>query len=300
MKAEVRHITVCICTFKRTALLKRLLEALECQYTEGLFTYSITVADNDPAESAREVVDEFAAHTSIKVAYCVEPQRNIALVRNRSLENAAGDFIAIIDDDEYPIKNWLCDLFKTCIVCNADGVLGPVATSFESPPPAWMSKGRFFEKIPTIETGERVALLNTRTSNVIINTKILAGVETPFRAEFGTGGEDIDFFMRMMERGRVFVWCKEALVYETIPTSRCTRAYMVRRALHGGINSLKFRAGRLRGIIKSFIATLLYGLALPFLFFAGDHHFMKYLIKFCAHSGKLLGLLQVQPFKEYK
>lgn len=300
MPTEERHITVCISTFKRAVLLKRLLEELDSQFTAGLFTYSIVVADNDSEQSAKQVVTEFSERSSIPVIYCVEPERNIALVRNKSLEYATGDFIAIIDDDEYPTKNWLCDLFKACIASGADGVLGPVAPYFETPPPDWVVRGRFFEKILEIETGCPVGLLNTRTSNVIFKKKILLGEETPFRAEFGTGGEDIDFFMRMMGKGCVFVWCKDAVVHEYIPAKRCTRTYQLRRSLHGGINSLKFRAGRLRSIIKSIIAAPVYGLALPFLFIAGQHHFMKYLIKFCAHSGKLLALFRIQPFKEYK
>ncbi len=48
-----RHISVCICTFKRTPLLKRLLQALEEQETDGLFTFSIVVADNDQGKISR-------------------------------------------------------------------------------------------------------------------------------------------------------------------------------------------------------------------------------------------------------
>lgn len=300
MALDKHHITVCICTFKRVALLTRLLEALDCQLTEGLFSYSIVVADNDYEQSSSQVVTGFSKNSTIPVTYCSEPERNIALARNKSLEYAHGEYIAIIDDDEYPSKNWLCDLYKTCIASGAAGVLGPVEPYFESPPPKWVLRGRFFEKRALLETGDPVGLLSTRTSNVIFARKILSESEPAFRAEFGTGGEDIDFFMRMMAKGDVFVWCKEAVVYESIPATRCTRKYLLRRALHGGINSLKFRVGRMRGILKSIIAAPLYGLALPFLFIAGDHYFMKYMIKFCAHFGKLLALFQIQPFKEYK
>lgn len=41
------HISVCICTFKRPSLLLRLLKELAGQETQGLFTYSIVVVDND-------------------------------------------------------------------------------------------------------------------------------------------------------------------------------------------------------------------------------------------------------------
>src|ERR1700761_5130160 len=92
-----RHICVCICTYQRSQLLKRLLVALATQETGGLFTYSIVVADNDESRSAEFVVAECVDASNVPVTYCVEPQRSIALTRNIAVRNAVGDFIAFID-----------------------------------------------------------------------------------------------------------------------------------------------------------------------------------------------------------
>jgi len=104
MTNEMQHISVCICTYKRPHFLKRLLEELACQDTSGLFTYSIVVADNDHLQSAKAVVGDFAAASSIPITYCVEPRQNIALAQNKAIENANGGFVAFIDDDEFPTK----------------------------------------------------------------------------------------------------------------------------------------------------------------------------------------------------
>jgi len=104
---EQSHISVCVCTYKRPDLLKRSLEALCAQETGGLFTYSILVVDNDETESARTVVSSLASGSAVPLKYCVESQQNIALARNKAVENATGDFVAFIDDDEFPIKEWL-------------------------------------------------------------------------------------------------------------------------------------------------------------------------------------------------
>jgi len=53
MPAPIPHITVCICTFKRPELLGQILESVAKQETNGLFTYSVVISDNDRAESAR-------------------------------------------------------------------------------------------------------------------------------------------------------------------------------------------------------------------------------------------------------
>lgn len=297
MMQTTSHITVCICTFKRPALLKRLLEELDRQKTRGLFTFSFVVADNDHAQSARQVVSSFSMRSSVKTVYCPEPKQNIARARNRAVANAEGDFIAFIDDDEYPSESWLHSLYTTCVKRTADGVLGPVLPEFEQEPPAWAVRGRFFER-PVHETGYRIGLAEARTGNVLFRRNILEGMGEPFRTEFGTGGEDVDFFRRMMDKGFVFIWCNEAAVHETVPPDRCTRRYLLKRALLRGGNSIKHRAGRFRSIVKSLVALPLYGLSLPLLLVAGDHHFLKYLIKFCDHAGKLLGLVGLHPVKQ--
>src|SRR3954468_12143650 len=96
------HLCVCICTYKRLPFLRRLLAELDTQETDGLFTYSVVIADNDRDESARRVVDERTVTSTLQVSYCVEPRQNIALTRNKAIEHAHGDFIAFIDDDEWP------------------------------------------------------------------------------------------------------------------------------------------------------------------------------------------------------
>src|SRR5437879_12601236 len=134
MTDETRHISVCICTYKRPRFLKRLLEELGCQDTGGLFTYSIVVADNDHLQSGEAVVRDFAAASSIPIRYCVEPRQNIALARNKAIEHASGDFIAFVDDDEFPTKCWLLTLFNAWSEYDVDGVIGPVKRHFAEEP----------------------------------------------------------------------------------------------------------------------------------------------------------------------
>src|SRR4051794_5614490 len=167
--ADIRsHISVCVCTFKRAELLARLLTKLRSQITEGEFTFSVVVADNDAEQSASPLVEEFSRASDLKISYCVEPRQNIALVRNKALQTAAGDMIAFIDDDEVPDAKWLWNLFDTCRAFQADGVLGPVKPYFDHDPPAWVVKGGFFER-PDYPTGYELRWNECRTGNVLFN-----------------------------------------------------------------------------------------------------------------------------------
>src|SRR5689334_633585 len=146
MSQALPHIAVCICTFKRGELLEQLLTKLGSQETGGLFSFSIVVADNDASRSAEAVVSKLAAASPVPIKYCVEPRQNIALARNQVVANADGDYIAFIDDDEWPLTDWLIRLFQTTEKLNVAGTLGPVNPNFECPPPAWMIRGRFYER----------------------------------------------------------------------------------------------------------------------------------------------------------
>jgi len=285
--ARIPHISVCICSFKRPELLRLLLDRLDLQETEGLFDYSIIVADNDPEQSARGVVAAFSSTSRVRVKWSFEPKPNIALARNKAIENAEGDFIAFLDDDEYPENHWLCRLFKACAEYGADGVLGPVLPYFEKEPPHWIKKGRFFDR-PVHPTGYRLNWDQARTGNVLFKRDILNPGEPPFNSQFDTAGEDVDFFRRMMSKGCVFVWCNEAVAHEVVPASRCNRKYLLRRALLRGSNFRKHPTDRFKNATKSVIAIPCYALALPVLALFGQHVFLKYLIKLLDHASRLL------------
>jgi len=278
-------------------MLRRLLEKLAGLETENSFTYSAVVADNDAARSAEPIVRAVAASVPYEIVYCSEPTKNIALVRNKTLAHARGDFIAFIDDDEFPVERWLIELLRTCEQRGVAGVLGPVRPFFDTPPPAWLIKGRFCER-PEHPTGTVMEGSKCRTGNVLFRRTLIDGDAEPFRREFGTGGEDVDFFMRMNARGHVFVWCNEAPAYESVPPSRWTRRYLINRALLRGRNNLKLKGARARMVLTSCVAVPLYSVVLPFTLLGGQHIFMNYAIRFCDHLGRILALLHVHPVGE--
>jgi succinoglycan biosynthesis protein ExoM len=293
---ESRHISVCVCTYKRPQLLKWLLEKLRDQDTDTLFTYSVVVADNDQLQSARAVVSDFVASSSLSVKYCVEPRQSIALARNRAVENAQGNYLAFIDDDEFPAKNWLLILFKTCEEYRVDGVLGPVRRHFDEEPPQWIVKGQFYER-PINTTGSIVDWREARTGNVLLKRQIFETDNPPFRPEF-RAGEDQDFFRRMIEKGYAFIWTDQAVAYEVVPPSRWKRTYMLKKALlRGATARLQPNCGAL-SIIRSVIAVPVYIAGLPLACLLGHYPVMALLVRLFDHLGKLLALAGINPIKE--
>jgi len=291
----MKHICVCICTYRRPEFLGRLLGELARQETAELFRYSIVVVDNDSGRSAEPVVSGFAAASPVPVRYCVEARQNISLARNKAIENASGDLVAFIDDDEFPTRSWLLTLFRALQAYRVDGVLGPVLPHYDVEPPRWVVKGKFHERA-TYPTGLVIDWRKGRTGNVLLDRRLFVDGVPPFRPEFRTG-EDQDFFRRMIERGHVFIWCNEAVAYEIVPPIRWKPGFMLRRALLSGTNSLLHRGGWLK-LGKSLIAVPAYTAMLPVALLFGYDRLMKCLIKLCDHLGRLLASVGINPVQE--
>lgn len=296
MSSALKHITVCICTYKRPKYLAKLLTELSNQKTEQLFKYSVVVVDNDHIQSAASIVEALSGELKIDIDYCVEPEQNISLARNKAVEKAKGDFIAFIDDDEFPINDWLLNLYKAYYKYEVDGVLGPVVPHFDTPPPEWLVKGKFFER-KSHKTGTSLHWLETRTGNVLLNRKLLQSEGNKFGLEFGlTGGEDIEFFKKLMSKGFVFVWCNEAVVYETVPPERWEKSFIKKKYIRfGGLGGEKARTWphKYLLLLKANIAFALYLFLLPFSIIGGHHVFMKNYVKVLYYFAWISGFFGV-------
>jgi glycosyltransferase involved in cell wall biosynthesis len=273
-------------------MLTRLLSELENQETGGLFSYSIVVVDNDESGSAREAVYLSAGRAEIPVHYFVEPQEGIAHARNKAVSCAEGDMVAFIDDDEFPKKDWLMNLFNALLEFQCEGVLGPVIPHFDVAPPAWVLKGRFFDR-PEHDTGFILPWDYTRTGNVLFKKKIIPDPENAFNTSFITG-EDKDFFRRMIEKGCKFIWCNEAPAYEVVPPGRWELKFLLKRALMRGKSSVNHGVGGFKGVVKTISAVIIYTVLLPIFFLFGKHMFISYLVKDFDHIGRLLTLMNIK------
>ena len=141
----------------------------------------------------------------------------------------------------------------------------------------------------------------TRTGNCLLKRSLFKGPDGRFLPEFGSGGEDRDFFKRMIYRGHVFVWCAEAPISEMVPPDRWKILTMLRRALLRGKMTYQARKSYPSNLLGSFGAVLFYTVGLPFLWISspifGFEVFAKILIRDCDHLGKILALFGIEPVK---
>jgi glycosyltransferase involved in cell wall biosynthesis len=294
--APVPHISVCVCTYKRPLPLLRLLEEMSRQETQGMFTYSVLIVDNDPIGSAASTIAQFTSTSPMQVRSFQEPQRGIARARNKVVSQAEGDYLAFIDDDEFPAQDWLVNALLDCRRFGVDGVLGPVLRVFEGNPPTWLEKSTLLQRM-IHPGGLRIEWQDSRTSNVLIKRNIVRGEAAPFRVEL-RAGEDQEFFYRKIREGYTFAWSDQAVVSEVIPPARQKRRYTIRRAMLQGACELELPIPDSKHIFRSIFAVPIYALMLPFTLLLGQHRFMTRLEKLFYHTGKLLMLIGINPIHE--
>lgn len=290
------RVSVCIATYRRPERLARLLEDLRRQRR---LPDEVIVVDNDAEGSARAVVsaqrDDALPYA---LYYDIQPQKNIALTRNRSVELADGDWIAFVDDDERAPERWLETLLDSARRHHADGVLGPVVPLLPEEAPRWIRRGHFYDW-ERLATGTIIPRNRLRFGNVLIRAHWLIGHDAlSFDAAYGlTGGEDGDLLTRMAERGARLIWCDEAEVIEPVEPARLSLQWLLRRALRGGQDFARHAlAGRygplgpgrrlllfLRAGLQALLAALLALLLLPL----GWHHAARWMTTVSANVGKL-------------
>lgn len=297
------HISVCVCTYRRNPMLERLLRNLAIQQTGGLFDYSVVVVDNDEAGPAREMVMRLGEELALDIDYGIEPERTIPAARNHALRLARGNFIGIIDDDEFPPADWLLTLYRAIRAYDVDGGLGPVHPFFEEKPPAWLLKSRFCER-PVHRTGTVLHWSQTRTGNVLLKREVFDRNHLLFDPKFKTGGSDREFFKQAMGAGCLFIAVEEAPVFEIVPPERWSKTYYLKRALVNGFNAHRNSAGGVHGLarliipLKSTCAVLVYAVATPFCACLGSHMIMNCLERGGHHLSRLFAMLGIELVKK--
>ena len=265
--AAACRVAVCALTLGRPVGLGSLLAGLARLEVPPDTDVVVVIVDNDPAGSARAVVDTWRPRLPFDVSFVVEPRRGIPFARNTAVAAAgAADFVAFIDDDEVPDPRWLAELIRVQRATGSAVVAGPVVPRFEEPPSPWIVAGGFFEKRRFADGGPAPF---ATTSSVLIARRAFPSGIPPFNEKMAlTGGTDTHFFMRAQLQGHDISWADKAPVTETIPASRANLRWLLRRQYRRGLvltmSMLDLRGSpvrRLRRVLNGLL-NLTQGLAL--------------------------------------
>ncbi len=302
MLTENTRIDICIATYKRVAWLKKLLESLTAQTLDARI--KIIIIDNDPEKSAESMVAGFFFNKAIPYIYDTQPEKNIALTRNKALDYVTAEYIVFVDDDEWVAPNWLVSLLSVCQRYEADVVFGPVIPELPEDAPLWIQTGGVFNRIRP-KTG--AIKQDGATNNCLIHKSSRINQMLRFDPDYGlSGGEDTELFSRLYANGAKLIWCDEALAYETVPPERTTVKWLALRALRGGqtFALITFKnlssPEKILWLIKRLSYFLLSIIIFPFSLLLGKAKWVWVLLKIMANGGQLSILFINKAYQEYK
>ena len=234
-------VTVAIPTFRRPQGLARLLAALAELHTDASVT--ILVADNDSERrEGLAVCEQLRGSYRWPLQSVLAPQRGISQVRNVLVETAlarpAMQFLAMLDDDEWPEPQWLDALLREQAATAASAIQGSILFDFEEEPQGW---AHYFDGMSDIRHASGPVETVQGTGNLLLTRAAVESVATPwFDPAFAlTGGEDRDFFIRLHAAGASFAWSDEALAHTFVPASRANLKWALARAYSIGNSDMR-------------------------------------------------------------
>lgn len=293
------RVVIAIPTFKRPKSLARLLDAIAALRTTA--DISVLVVDNDvEARQGFRLCQHLASNYRWPLRAVIEPQRGIAAARNRLVSEALrsdAQFIAMIDDDEWPGPNWITHFLETQKQTGADILQGSILFVRDR-------AGR--SAAPDICHATGPVDMLQGAGNLLIRRQVLERTSTPwFDPAFGlTGGEDLDFFVRLKRAGYRFGWANEAVVFGKETALRRTLSWTVRRAYSNGNSDmrvlLKYRQGATPIAVESLkiLGALLLSPLLAIILAISPNHRSAPLVMFSRAAGKLTAMLGMR-YNEY-
>lgn len=302
---EPLKVVICVATCDRPQFLDRTLSSLKeiPARSQNYMTAAIVVVDNSQSGSAQQTVYSHSQKHGVPIVYEREPRRGIPFARNRAVTTARSfspDAIAFIDDDEVAEPDWLDSLTSTLSVFNAAMVEGVVQPQLDDGGSHWLLESGFFDRSYP-ETG---APLNTvGAGNLLCRLDVL--LDPPFDTRLrNLGAEDTDLALRLRDAGHRIVMCRAAVVRETIPRSRCSVWWLVRRSFRGGVTySLcairNGRCSRLRRIVAAALRIVQGVSMLTVAIFRGRVALVRALRTLSLGIGGILGCCGVS-YEEYK
>lgn len=241
--------TVVLCTHNHVDRLERTLADL-AELKPPQSPWEFLVIDNGCRDGTPEFLDQYAWPAGWQVRVVREEKLGLSNARNRAITEARGEYVIFMDDDETADADWLCAFERLIQAKGPDAFGGRIRVLFEGMRPPWL-KDELLGFLGELNRHEEIApLTDLYTSfyggNFGIRKSVCDHVGG-FDAMLGrkgtdnTGGEEVDFYRRLLNAGFKVWWTPEAVIHHRIQAAKLQRSYFV---------DLHYRMGRMEAIRK--------------------------------------------------
>lgn len=240
-------ITVALCTHNHAERLPCTLEGLK-RLAKPTRPWEIVVVDNGCTDGTTALLAETSWRPAqVPVRVVREERLGLSNARNRALREARGKYILFIDDDETPDPEWLLAYERAMLNHVPDALGGRIEVLFEhGRRPSWL-QDELLGFLGRLDYGEGRWLTEPSTpfygGNFAVRCEVFdnAGNFDPELGRMGhinIGGEDTEFYRRLIANGLKVRWVPDATISHRIDVNKLRRGYFL---------DLHFRQGRTEG-----------------------------------------------------
>lgn len=295
------QITVAVCSYNAARYLPKLLEALIAQ--DCPIPFGVLIVDNNSTDNTRTLVGDFAVSSRVPVRYIHEPEQGITFARNRAIvESLTSRYLAFIDADELPEKNWLQAAVKNLHDESVDCVGGRITISLPHRP-HWLSNELlpFYGEVNHSSESFKIKDRSTPiwSGNIAYNTRLFQhGLR--FDSRYNRkgkgigGGSDGIMFQQLLQQHRQLVYEPDMVILHLIPEEKIKRRYFLKlHYLAGkkeGLYALPTEGRKLAGIPYFMFVQLLQKIRLTLNLCLQRHSYMRAAMNVTYQLGMMYGL----------
>lgn len=277
------ELSVILCTYNRSNVLIRTLKSIQSQDLPENFAWEVVVVDNNSTDDTPEKVREFAETSELVVRYVKEKKQGLSHARNKGVAEARGRYLHFTDDDEIADKDLIREIYGTFKTYKCDCVGGRIYLKCEEKMPKWLTK-ELWGFLGYLNYGDNTFQMDEQRypfgGNMTFSQEVFKRIGL-FNVNMGRkgdqlfGGEEVDFFQRLLSAGGKGVYQPKALVYHIIGKSRLKKNYF--RTLH-------YKEGLQKGLLENQIYRRAF-LGVPvFMFSQFMRSIRNYVWAFCSHG----------------
>ncbi|GAA6615693.1 hormogonium polysaccharide biosynthesis glycosyltransferase HpsE [Scytonema sp. NUACC26] len=232
--------TVAIPTYNGASRLPELLERLQNQCNVENISWEVIIIDNNSTDDTANLIKNYQNNWQYlySLNYYFEAQQGAGYARKRAVKEAKGKLIGFLDDDNFPVLNWVARAYTFA-------QKHPLAGAFSSQiHPEWeVEPPENFQRIaPFLAITERgdIPLLYEKHKKLLppsagLVVRKQAWLESVPSQTILTGrvtgntltGEDIEILSYIQKRGWEIWYNPEMEIYHRIPNWRLQKEYLI-------------------------------------------------------------------------
>lgn len=273
------RLSLIISTHNRSERLIAALESVIRQDLPAADWECVVVSNNSTDDTVARFGDFAARYPGLNLRLVTEDGPGVSYARNRGIAETSAPLLVFIDDDERINPGFLrayADFFDA----HPDAVVagGRIIAEYVTGRPAWLSKYTEMPIANPMDFGDAVRPFPAGRvpggGNMAFrrSAALRYGGFDPSLGRVGRmliGGEENDFFERLMRGGETCWYVPGAVMWHIIPPEKLTESYFRRLCYNVGV-SQRLRAGMYRRYPKTLLfeslkwgATLLLSLTMP-------------------------------------